>query len=182
MALGVLLLLTIDVDPRLLAPIAAAWGSVSGTLLLAQGLRLRRFIPSRPPRSPEDRMGSSERDKLPSEWSLRDATRTPTNGNMYQIPRRYWPVRHATPSLMGWSPGLPGSPAWPVVKRLGEQAIHELLVDRHSGTKPGRSAPGSPVALPTHVPVNHDATARPAAPHKPAADSAGSPGPAGSSV
>ncbi|HET6752332.1 MAG TPA: hypothetical protein VFH23_00085 [Jiangellaceae bacterium] len=24
---------------------------------------------------------------------------------------------------------------WPVVKRLGEQAIHELLVDRHSGTK-----------------------------------------------
>jgi hypothetical protein len=24
---------------------------------------------------------------------------------------------------------------WPVVKRLGEQAIHELLLDRHSGTK-----------------------------------------------
>lgn len=42
-ALGVLLLLTSEVDPDLLAPIAAAWGAVSGTLLLAQGLRLRRF-------------------------------------------------------------------------------------------------------------------------------------------
>jgi uncharacterized membrane protein HdeD (DUF308 family) len=42
-ALGVLLLLTSEVDPGQLAPIAAAWGAVSGTLLLAQGLRLRRF-------------------------------------------------------------------------------------------------------------------------------------------
>jgi uncharacterized membrane protein HdeD (DUF308 family) len=42
-AFGVLLLLTSEVDPRLLAPIAAAWGAVSGTLLLAQGLRLRRY-------------------------------------------------------------------------------------------------------------------------------------------
>jgi uncharacterized membrane protein HdeD (DUF308 family) len=42
-ALGALLLLTNQVDPGLLVPIAAAWGAVSGILLLAQGLRLRRF-------------------------------------------------------------------------------------------------------------------------------------------
>ena len=42
-ALGALLLLTREVDPDLLVPIAAAWGAVSGILLLAQGLRLRRF-------------------------------------------------------------------------------------------------------------------------------------------
>ena len=41
--LGALLLLTSEVDPRLLVPIVAAWGAVSGILLLAQGLRLRRF-------------------------------------------------------------------------------------------------------------------------------------------
>jgi uncharacterized membrane protein HdeD (DUF308 family) len=43
LALGALLLLTSEVDPDLLAPITAAWGAVSGILLLAQGLRLRRF-------------------------------------------------------------------------------------------------------------------------------------------
>jgi uncharacterized membrane protein HdeD (DUF308 family) len=43
LALGALLLLTNQVDPGLLVPIAAAWGAVSGILLLAQGLRLRRF-------------------------------------------------------------------------------------------------------------------------------------------
>jgi len=42
-ALGALLLLTSEVDPDLLAPLVAAWGAVSGTLLLTQGLRLRRF-------------------------------------------------------------------------------------------------------------------------------------------
>jgi uncharacterized membrane protein HdeD (DUF308 family) len=42
-ALGALLLLTSEVDPALLVPIAAAWGAVSGILLLAQGLGLRRF-------------------------------------------------------------------------------------------------------------------------------------------
>jgi uncharacterized membrane protein HdeD (DUF308 family) len=42
-AVGALLLLTSEVDPRLLVPTVAAWGVVSGTLLLAQGLRLRRF-------------------------------------------------------------------------------------------------------------------------------------------
>ena len=42
-ALGALLLLTSQVDAHLLVPIAAAWGAVSGILLLAQGLRLRRF-------------------------------------------------------------------------------------------------------------------------------------------
>jgi hypothetical protein len=31
-----------EVDPDLLVPIGAAWGAVSGTLLLAQGLGLRR--------------------------------------------------------------------------------------------------------------------------------------------
>ena len=41
--LGALLLLTSGVDPDLLAPIMAAWGTISGSLLLAQGLRLRRF-------------------------------------------------------------------------------------------------------------------------------------------
>jgi uncharacterized membrane protein HdeD (DUF308 family) len=42
-ALGGVLLLSTEVDPELLAPIAAAWGVASGTLLLAEGLRLRRF-------------------------------------------------------------------------------------------------------------------------------------------
>jgi uncharacterized membrane protein HdeD (DUF308 family) len=42
-ALGALLLLTSEVDPDLLQPIGVAWGAVSGILLLAQGLRLRRF-------------------------------------------------------------------------------------------------------------------------------------------
>ena len=40
-AFGALLFLTSEVDPGLLAPIAAAWGAVSGTLLLAQAARLR---------------------------------------------------------------------------------------------------------------------------------------------
>jgi uncharacterized membrane protein HdeD (DUF308 family) len=43
LGLGALLLLTSGVDPDLLQPFVAAWGAVSGTLLLAQGLRLRRF-------------------------------------------------------------------------------------------------------------------------------------------
>jgi hypothetical protein len=42
-ALGALLLLTSEVDPDLLVPIGATWGAVSGILLLAQGLRLRRL-------------------------------------------------------------------------------------------------------------------------------------------
>jgi uncharacterized membrane protein HdeD (DUF308 family) len=42
-ALGVLLLVTSGVDADLLVPFGAAWGAVSGILLLAQGLRLRRF-------------------------------------------------------------------------------------------------------------------------------------------
>ena len=42
LGVGALLLLTREVDPDLLVPIGAAWGAVSGTLLLAQGLRLRR--------------------------------------------------------------------------------------------------------------------------------------------
>ena len=43
LALGALLLVTSDVDPDLLVPMGAAWAAVSGILLLAQGLRLRRF-------------------------------------------------------------------------------------------------------------------------------------------
>ena len=42
LGLGALLLLTSEVDPRLLVPIVVAWGAVSGILLLAQGLGLRR--------------------------------------------------------------------------------------------------------------------------------------------
>jgi hypothetical protein len=42
LGLGVLLLLTREVNPGLLVPIGAAWGAVSGILLLAQGLGLRR--------------------------------------------------------------------------------------------------------------------------------------------
>ena len=42
-ALGALLLLTSELDPGLLVPIVAAWGAVSGILLLAEGWRLRRF-------------------------------------------------------------------------------------------------------------------------------------------
>jgi uncharacterized membrane protein HdeD (DUF308 family) len=43
LGLGALLLLTSEVDPDLLVPIVAAWGAVSGILLLAQGLGLRRL-------------------------------------------------------------------------------------------------------------------------------------------
>ena len=43
LGLGALLLLTHGVDPDLLVPFVAAWGAVSGILLLAQGLRLRRL-------------------------------------------------------------------------------------------------------------------------------------------
>jgi uncharacterized membrane protein HdeD (DUF308 family) len=42
LGLGALLLVTSEVDPDLLVPIGAAWGAVSGILLLAQGLGLRR--------------------------------------------------------------------------------------------------------------------------------------------
>jgi uncharacterized membrane protein HdeD (DUF308 family) len=42
LGLGALLLVTSGVDSDLLAPIGAAWGAVSGILLLAQGLGLRR--------------------------------------------------------------------------------------------------------------------------------------------
>jgi uncharacterized membrane protein HdeD (DUF308 family) len=42
-AVGALLLLTNEIDPGLLVPIVAAWGAVSGILLLAQGLRLGRL-------------------------------------------------------------------------------------------------------------------------------------------
>jgi uncharacterized membrane protein HdeD (DUF308 family) len=41
---GSFLLLTSRVDPDLLRPIGVAWGAVSGTLLLAEGLRLHRFV------------------------------------------------------------------------------------------------------------------------------------------
>ena len=44
--LGALLLLTSGVEPDLLAPLVAAWGAVSGILLLTQGLQLRRVARS----------------------------------------------------------------------------------------------------------------------------------------
>jgi uncharacterized membrane protein HdeD (DUF308 family) len=50
---GILLLLTTQLDPDLLLPIGAAWGAVSGTLLLAEGLRLRRFARTWRPPAPE---------------------------------------------------------------------------------------------------------------------------------
>jgi len=46
LAFGILLLLTSQVDPDLLVSIGTAWGAVSGTLLLAEGLRLRRLARS----------------------------------------------------------------------------------------------------------------------------------------
>jgi hypothetical protein len=46
LGLGALLLVTSEVDPDLLVPIGAAWGAVSGILLLAQGARAA-------PRSPD---------------------------------------------------------------------------------------------------------------------------------
>jgi uncharacterized membrane protein HdeD (DUF308 family) len=45
--LGGLLLVSTEVDPDVLAPVAAAWGVASGTLLVAEGLRLRRFARTR---------------------------------------------------------------------------------------------------------------------------------------
>jgi uncharacterized membrane protein HdeD (DUF308 family) len=44
--LGALLLLGEQVDPDLLAPIVVAWGVASGSLLVAEGLRLHRFARS----------------------------------------------------------------------------------------------------------------------------------------
>jgi uncharacterized membrane protein HdeD (DUF308 family) len=44
--LGALLLLGEEVDPDLLAPIVVAWGVASGSLLVAEGLRLHRFARS----------------------------------------------------------------------------------------------------------------------------------------
>jgi uncharacterized membrane protein HdeD (DUF308 family) len=43
LVLGALLLVRGEVDPDLLAAVVAAWGVVSGVLLLAEGRRLRRF-------------------------------------------------------------------------------------------------------------------------------------------
>ena len=43
LGLGALLLVSSEFDPGLLVPIGAAWGAVSGILLLAQGLGLRRL-------------------------------------------------------------------------------------------------------------------------------------------
>jgi uncharacterized membrane protein HdeD (DUF308 family) len=42
-ALGGLLLLSTEVDPDVVWPVAAAWGVASGSLLMAEGLRLRRL-------------------------------------------------------------------------------------------------------------------------------------------
>jgi uncharacterized membrane protein HdeD (DUF308 family) len=42
-ALGAMLLLSTKLDPNVLVPVAAAWGMTSGSLLLAEGLRLRRL-------------------------------------------------------------------------------------------------------------------------------------------
>lgn len=41
--LGIALLVSTKVDPDMLWPLAAAWGVASGSVLLAEGLRLRRF-------------------------------------------------------------------------------------------------------------------------------------------
>jgi hypothetical protein len=40
-------------DPDLLVPLVAAWGAVSGILLLAEGLRLRRLARIWRPPAPE---------------------------------------------------------------------------------------------------------------------------------
>ena len=42
-ALGVLLLLSTEIQPEAIRPVAAAWGVASGSLLLVDGLRLRRL-------------------------------------------------------------------------------------------------------------------------------------------
>lgn len=42
-AFGGVLLVSSQVDPEVLGPVAAAWGVVSGSLLLAEGLRLHRL-------------------------------------------------------------------------------------------------------------------------------------------
>jgi uncharacterized membrane protein HdeD (DUF308 family) len=46
-ALGAVLLLAALVDPGLLGPVVVAWGLASGSLLLAEGIRLRRFARTR---------------------------------------------------------------------------------------------------------------------------------------
>lgn len=43
LALGAVLLLTSEADAGRLASIVAAWGVVSGSLLIAEGLKLHRF-------------------------------------------------------------------------------------------------------------------------------------------
>jgi uncharacterized membrane protein HdeD (DUF308 family) len=53
LAFGILLLVATEVDPDLLQPVGVAWGAVSGILLLAEGLRLRRFARTWRPPAPE---------------------------------------------------------------------------------------------------------------------------------
>jgi uncharacterized membrane protein HdeD (DUF308 family) len=53
LAFGIMLLLTTQVDSDLLLPLGVAWGAVSGTLLLAEGWRLRRFARTWRPPTPE---------------------------------------------------------------------------------------------------------------------------------
>jgi hypothetical protein len=48
-ALGVLLLASTELRPEVIWPVAAAWGVASGSLLLVEGLRLRRLARSFPP-------------------------------------------------------------------------------------------------------------------------------------
>lgn len=48
-ALGGVLLLTMEVNADVLVPVAAGWGLASGSLLLAEGLRLRRLARTWPP-------------------------------------------------------------------------------------------------------------------------------------
>jgi len=46
-ALGAVLLLAALVDPGLLAPVLVVWGLACGSLLIAEGIRLRRFAGTR---------------------------------------------------------------------------------------------------------------------------------------
>jgi uncharacterized membrane protein HdeD (DUF308 family) len=62
LAFGSLLLLTSRVDPDLLLPIAATWGTVSGTLLLAEGLAaapLRPHLAATSARGPHVNAGAA---------------------------------------------------------------------------------------------------------------------------
>ena len=94
LGLGALLLLTSGVDPDLLAPLVAAWGAVSGILLLAGlliALALIEFLAQPPQRTA---VAPTTRTCRPSpSGASAPSTRWPSTPGSRPIPERMRPIR-----------------------------------------------------------------------------------------